>query len=190
MLQRLFRLSFEVSFGWDSRLSNVFSTSRKLSLAGIIVNIVMTAIVVMVLFFVFSSLSYLFELIPEIPFEWFPTFTFDWIIWVVGFIFIFQIILGILLPAIGYMKTHPESKNLAAALFIVSGVLTIAFIGGILLIVAGVLVLVEEFDDEYPSPKAEVRSQAVTKDKPICSKCSSTLMGDETFCPICGAKVS
>jgi len=170
-------------------MSDSLSTSRTLSLVGIIMNIVISSIVILILFAVFSSITSIFDIFSEIPFEWFPSFNFDWIILVSEIIVIFLIIFGILLPAIGYMKAHPESKSLAASLFILSGAITIVFIGGIILIVAGILVLTEESDEVYPT-RSEIKIQSTIGDRSICSIWGSALKGDENFCGVCGAKVT
>jgi hypothetical protein len=119
-------------------------------------------------------------------------------------------VFGLILPIVGYVKVKPESKGTAAALLIVSGVISLIFsgiIGGILLIIAGALAASwKPFPEEgYPpvptkslgppppfaaQPSIAPAAKSVTpKGAKYCVACGAELQGDERFCPICGTTI-
>jgi len=124
--------------------------------------------------------------------------------------FLLALILGLVLPLVGYAKIRPESKGTAGAILIVSGVIGIIFIsiiGGILLLLAGIVVAawrpleaggyrpIPEKSLGPPPPFAAQPSIAPAakmespKGAQYCVACGAQLQGDERFCPVCGTTV-
>lgn len=157
------------------------STPRKLTLVGIIINILLLIVGIIVVYWLMTWLPLL---LPPIP-GW-PGF-FDWLIIIMIISFGVDIILGIILPAFGYAKLNPESWKTAAVILIISGILTIGGIGGILLIIAGAMAFTSG------PAKSEVFEKPLYSEKPrpanVCAHCGAVLGGDDRYCAGCGAPV-
>jgi hypothetical protein len=135
----------------------------------------------------------------------------DLLIFSVGY-FIIGLVTGLILPGVAYGKINENSKNSAAAILIVCGIidfLLVSLIGGILLLVGGIIAAVwkpfghEEYRPspvepsvQYP-PSTTPTSKLVTtqpepsppEGKAFCTYCGAKLSGGERYCPSCGASV-
>jgi MFS family permease len=120
------------------------------------------------------------------------------------------LIIGLALPAIAYTRIRPESKGTAAAILIASGIIgliLVSLIGGILVVIAGILVATWQpfaaggyrpIPDKSLAPPPSFAAQPsiaptaklqTPKGAQYCVACGTQLQGDERFCPVCGATV-
>jgi hypothetical protein len=124
--------------------------------------------------------------------------------------FLLALIVGLVLPLVGYAKIRPESKGTAGGILIASGVIGLIFIsliGGILLLIAGIVVAawqplaaggyrpIPEKSLGPPPPFAAQPSIVpaakfeTPKGARYCPACGTELQGDEHFCPVCGTTI-
>jgi len=121
-----------------------------------------------------------------------------------------DLVIGLVLPVVAYTRIRPESKGTATAILIASGVLGLIFvslIGGILVLIAGIIVATWQplatvgyrpIPDKSLGPPPPFAAQpsvapaakSVTpKGAKYCVTCGAELQGDERFCPVCGGTI-
>jgi len=124
--------------------------------------------------------------------------------------FLLALIVGLVLPLVGYAKIRPESKATAGGILIASGVIGVIFvsiIGGILLLIAGIVVATwrpleaggyRPIPDKSLGPPPPFAAQPsiapaarleTPKGAQYCVACGTQLQGDERFCPVCGTTI-
>jgi hypothetical protein len=113
----------------------------------------------------------------------------------------FGILLGWILPILGYKQINPRGKNAAGIILIFSGIISIAisFTGGILLIVAGALaiswkpdkkILHQPYSSNSRWQHRQVHpSMTTTGISKKCVNCGTNLERYDQFCWNCGTQV-